>query len=204
MATQNRTTYTTRTITYEQDDMLDRLLINADMEKKIRGYIKKVLKETQGEVSSYAGTILPNDPRNARKAVRHMVYKSLLGGNVSILQRRKAGNRGMVPSSNRGRSERTEKMLGYQGVDRGFILRFLNAGTDTRTVQNMNNHPIKRSDRPRWKNPRKPERKYKGPIGNRGSITARHWFPGAAHKALEAARDKLAQLIEDEIKKATL
>lgn len=71
------------------------------------------------------------------------------------------------------RSRRTEDLLTYQGADRGFILRFLNAGTDDR-----NSH-----------------------IGHRGAISARSFFADSSQQAMEKAAQQLDGLIEDLIKK---
>ena len=71
------------------------------------------------------------------------------------------------------RSRRTEDLLTYQGADRGFILRFLNAGTGDRESR----------------------------IGNRGSISARNFFENSSQKAMEQAAAQLDTMIEDLIKK---
>ena len=70
------------------------------------------------------------------------------------------------------RSRRTEDLLTYQGADRGFILRFLNAGTEGRESR----------------------------IGNRGSIAARSFFATSSQQAMEQAAEQLDTLIEDLIK----
>mgnify|MGYP006974590910 CR=1 FL=1 len=71
------------------------------------------------------------------------------------------------------RNPRTIQIDSYQGKDRGFILRFLNQGTSDRESR----------------------------IGNRGSITARHFFADSSQKAMEKAAEQLDALIEDLIKK---
>ena len=70
------------------------------------------------------------------------------------------------------RSRRTEDLLTYQGADRGFILRFLNAGTSDRESR----------------------------IGNRGNISARSFFATSSQQAMEKAAEQLDTLIEDLIK----
>jgi hypothetical protein len=70
------------------------------------------------------------------------------------------------------RSRRTEDLLTYQGADRGFILRFLNAGTSDRESR----------------------------VGRRGSIAARNFFATSAQSAMEKAAAQLDTLIEDLIK----
>lgn len=114
------------------------LTTNPEMEKRIRRIIGRGMKQMKTWMTKQAADKMDNDPRQAYKAVRYMVYRRILGGNVNILQRRKAGAAGSYtpqrhPSSGRGgnrmkRSDRTASLEGYQGSDRGFILRFINAG----------------------------------------------------------------------------
>ena len=175
-----------------QKQELERLLMsNPAMEKKVHGLIRKVLLAARRDVSKSAQEKIKTDPRQAYKAVKSAVYRRILGGNISILNKRKAGKRGPVPpivhqletrvnskGNHRGgnrmpRSRRTEDLLTYQGADRGFILRFLNAGTSDRESR----------------------------IGNRGSISARNFFENSSQKAMEQAAAQLDALIEDLIKK---
>ena len=175
-----------------QKQELEKLLMsNPAMEKKVQGLIRKVLLQARKEISNDAKGAMKSDPRQAYKAVKTAVYRRILGGNVSILSKRRAGKRGPVPpvvhqletrvnskGNHRGgnrmpRSRRTEDLLTYQGADRGFILRFLNAGTDARESR----------------------------IGNRGSISARSFFGNSSQKAMEKAAEQLDMLIEDLIKK---
>ena len=178
----------------KQREELERLLMsNPEMEKKVQGLIRKVLLQARKTISGDISTKIKNDPRQAYKAVKTAVYRRILGGNVSILNKRRAGTgtRGPVPpvvhkletktnskGNHRGgnrmpRSRRTEDLLTYQGADRGFILRFLNAGTDDRESR----------------------------IGNRGSIAPRNFFANSSRKAMEQAAEQLDQLIEELIKK---
>ena len=148
-------------------------------------------------MSQSAKEVIKNDPRSAYKAVKYMTYRQVLGGNVSILTRkRRSKDAAIIPTSSRAdmRSAKTKRMLSYSGEDRGFILRFLNSGTGNRVVQGINNHSIGEVNR-------NPKRKYKGGIGNRGSIPARNWFPGAGQKAMEKAAAQFAELIQKEINK---
>lgn len=114
------------------------LMSNHAMEKKVQGLISKVLLTARKEISDAASRKIKNDPRQAYKAVKSAVYRRILGGNVSILNKRKAGARGPVPpvyhalehrtnskGNHRGgnrmpRSRRTEDLMTYQGSDRGF------------------------------------------------------------------------------------
>lgn len=169
------------------------LMSNPAMEKKVQGLIRKVLLVARREVSNAANqtSVIKSDPRQAYKAVKSAVYRNILGGNISILSKRRAGTRGPIPpvvhqletrtnskGNHRGgnrmpRSRRTEDLMTYQGADRGFILRFLNAGTEGR----------------------------KSSIGNRGSIAARAFFGTSSQKAMEKAAEQLDTLIQELIKK---
>ena len=178
-------------IVRQKQELESLLMSNPEMEKKVQGLIRKVLMAARRTISNDAKGVMKNDPRQAYKAVKSAVYRRILGGNVSILNKRKAGKRGPVPpvvhqletrvnskGNHRGgnrmpRSRRTEDLLTYQGADRGFILRFLNAGTEGRESR----------------------------IGNRGSISARNFFENSSQKAMEQAAAQLDALIEDLIKK---
>ena len=169
------------------------LMSNPEIEKKVQGLIRKVLLQARRQISDAASqpSVMKSDPRQAYKAVKSAVYRRILGGNVSILSKRKAGHRLSPPpivhqletrlnskGNHRGgnrmpRSRRTEDLLTYQGADRGFILRFLNAGTEGRESR----------------------------IGNRGSIAARSFFADSSQQAMEKAAEQLDTLIEDLIKK---
>ena len=130
-------------------------------------------------MSQDARGILPNDPRKAYQAVRHSVYKRVLGGQVNILQKSRAGGRmsiarpprtlrpGQRGGNRRKRSARTNQVDGYIGSDRGFILRFMNAGTVERKTR----------------------------YGKRGSIRARNWFGTSSAFAMDTAAGKLEELI---------
>ena len=170
----------------ELSKKLDRLQArDSQMEQRITKIIREAIKAARSMVTADAKGAVGSDPRHAYKAVRSMVYKRILGGNISILQKRKAGSgksgyeppRTLRPGQRGGnrvpRSARTQQMMDYEGSDRGFILRFLNSGTGQRTAGTRNGRLH----------------------GNRGSIAARNWFPSSGQRAMNAA----AQYIIDEI-----
>ena len=66
---------------------------------------------------------------------------------------------------------------------------------DMRTVENLNNHPIRLAQRPEGK------RTYRGGIGNRGRIAARNWFEPLATKELNNAAEQFDLLLDALIKK---
>lgn len=152
------------------------------MKKHLKMIIRKVMSDARKRMTVDAKTALPNDPRRAYMAVRHSVYKRILGGQVNILNKRagrlnskmsvyhpprtlRAGQRG---GNRRKRSSKTDRIDGYYGNDRGFILRFVNSGTIVRDTR----------------------------YGSRGSIKARNWFGTSATKVMNKAAEELSLLIE--------
>jgi hypothetical protein len=146
---------------------------------------------------------MESDPRNAYKAVRFAVYKRLFGGQVNILQSRRAGvmrlyepqrtlDPGKRGGNRRQRSQRTTNLMSYNGVDRGFILRWLNGGmnrTHPRTIRFTEN-PNRKVDK--WnKHPN---------TGYRGAIAARNWFGNASLMELRTVASEMQQLIDKIIK----
>ena len=185
-------------IIIERNDVLERLLISGEMESRVRKIIQTVLKEAEIRAEGGVRSAVPHDPRGAYKAVRHAVYKRVLGGNLSILNSRKrSGSVAQVSASVRGRSGKTQRTLGYSGEDRGFILRFLNSGTGQRFVSTLNARDIVRKS----VDERPGGRSYKGGIGNRGSINARNFFGRVAQRELNEAAKRIGELIEEEINK---
>lgn len=179
------------------------LTTNPKMEKQLKEIIRKVLKDAAKDTRLDAKKMLGNrDPRQAYRAVKHVVYKSIFGGNINIVSpRRRSGSAASLPPSRSGRvrSSRTRQIMQYWGRDRAFILRFLNNGTKGREVKTMNDSRIKRTTRPQWKNPRTPQRTYKGRIGNRGELDAQNWFQSSSVRNLEKSAGVICDLIEDAI-----
>ena len=173
----------------KQREDLERLLMsNPAMEKKVQGLIRKVLMVARREIGKSI-KFDHGDPRQAYKAVKTSVYRQILGGNVSILNKRRAGSPGsyepprkLRPGQRGGnrvpRGERTDTVMHYQGADRAFVLRFLNAGTTDREAGTRGGRLS----------------------GNRGSIKARNFFVDSSHRAMQQAADQLSHLIDDLIK----
>ena len=161
-----------------------RLLVSdPETRKRLKAVIRKEIKNARNKTASDVRNSLENDPRSAYRAVKHAVYKSVLGGNVSILAARKAGVRYrlLVPRkldenpNQRGgnripRSPRTEALETYFGKDRGFVLRFLNSGTEERHTR----------------------------FGNRRSIAARYIFERTAPWHMDQAAEAIAKAFEEE------
>lgn len=183
----------------ERKQALHRMMSSSPgMDKRLRAVIRKCLasakKSLQAEAASGLG--MKSDPRKAYKAVRHSVYKRILGGNLNILQKRTAGSPGNYapPRKNShrggnrwGRSERTKSVQGYTGEDRGFILRFLNVGTDGREIHSYTDKDDKKHN-------------LRSGNGNRGSIASRDWFGNASVKQFEQYAQMIENVIDDILK----
>lgn len=150
-----------------------------EMRKKIHAVLRIILKDVRKGLSQEArtGLKMKGDPRDAYKAVRFAVYKKILGGQVNILQKRKAGALHLPEYTRReartgrggnrwGRSERTNQVDGYWGADRGFVLRFLNQGTQGREVHSYTG--------------RDGARHTLSKNANRAQIESRDWFGEAS------------------------
>lgn len=150
----------------------------------LRKAIRKVIMEARDSVAAAARASMKDDPRGAAQAVRTVVYKKVLGANVNILNSRRAhgashyapprkldANPRQRGGNRRPRSMRTQQVMDYSALDRGFILRFVNAGTAGRQTR----------------------------YGNRGSISARHFFRAAGERAVGQAADRLSALIDSEL-----
>ena len=172
----------------QQNRAFGRLMFtDKETRKRIRKIIREELKDTAKRLREDARYEMKEDPRKAYRAVKSTVYKRILGGNVSILNPKKAGPRyqlvrqrklDMNPNQRGGnrrkRSPRTEQVDTYFGRDRAWILRIISSGTDTRHTR----------------------------YGNRGSIAARNWFQNMAPKEMELAAGNLADVIEEELAEA--
>ena len=174
------------TATVRQKAALEAMLVsNPDTAAAMRKLISAEVSKARAAVAQAASGALKNDPREAWKAVRRSVYKSILGGQVNILNQKGAasGSNGYRPArkldsnphqrggNRRKRRANTDRIDGYVGKDRGFILRFVNSGTAERQTR----------------------------YGRRGSITARNWFPNIGQRELEAAAERLAVAIDREL-----
>lgn len=170
-----------------------------DFEKRLRGVIRKILGEARANLRKDAasGLQMKDDPRHAYKAVRYAVYKRLFGGQVNILNSRKAGAetgyrpaRTLTPGQRGGnrRIRNSRNLDKYEGQDRGFILRWLNAGmtkTNPRVIKFTENES------------RKVDKWNKHPnTGNRGAIRARNWFGDASLRELQSIAGKMQEIVD--------
>ena len=177
-------------VVMRQKAALESMLVsNPDTAANIRKLITQEIAKARAAISQSAKGAMASDPRQAYKAVRRSVYKSILGGQVNIFnprggasssgssfaKARKLDNHPHQRGGNRRkRSARTDQVDGYVGKDRGFILRFVNSGIS----------------KPR-------QTRY----GNRGVIAARNWLATSGQKDLEAAAERLSALIDKELVK---
>lgn len=185
-------------VVLEQQKVLEQALSsNPKTQKALQKLIRKALIQARAEVSESI-KFKNGDPRESAKAVRTSVYKNILGGNLNIYNSRKAhGATSYTPPrkgiSGRGgnrriRTERTRKIMSYAPLDRGFILRWLNAGVNDRSIE-FTERLGRKADK--WnKHPN---------TGNRGSIAARNFFGSSGNRALNRAVENLATMIDTEL-----
>ena len=159
------------------------LSTNPGFDTSVKGAIRKVLKEARNKISDDAKSYIENDPRKAARAIKHTVYKSLFGGNVSILSKRRAGPKydlirqktsrpGQVGGNRRPRVESRNRLDQYYGSDRGFILRFLSSGTVNRDTR----------------------------YGKRGAIRSTNMFSHIATWHMQQAAEDVANAINEYVK----
>ena len=154
--------------------------------------LRMVLSEARNKLSRDVKAYMQSDPRRASRAVKYALYKRIFGGNISILGKRggtagrestyepprklregqRGGNR-IKRVLGRSKTEKYERnrLAKYYGADRGFVLRFINAGTSPRTSR----------------------------YGNRGSIGATGWFGKMAPWHMDTAAAEVADAITEYI-----
>ena len=171
----------------ENSEMLGHIMTEDPyMAANLRKLIRQVLKEARGKLSKDIANYLDNDPRKAARAVKFGVYKSLFGGNLSILTKRKAGAKyelirqktlqpGQRGGNRRPRVPERNRLDYYFGSDRSFILRFMSSGTVERNTR----------------------------YGSRGSISQRNLFGRTAPWQMETAAEEVAANITEYIKQQT-
>jgi len=160
------------------------MFTDKETRNRIRKIIREELKDAAKRLREDARYEMNEDPRKAYRGVKSTVYRKILGGNVSILNPKKAGPRYQLikdrkldhnpyqrGGNRRLRSARTEQIDSYFGRDRAWILRIISSGTVERSTK----------------------------YGNRGSITARSWFQNMAPHEMELAAGNLAEVIDEEL-----
>lgn len=183
------------------------LSTNPKTKEALQGLVRKCIFEARRQVAMSI-KFANGDPRNTRQAIRSTVYRKVFGGNLNILDPKKAHGKNayQTPQTNRGhlrggnrmaRSPRTQQILDYSGLDREFIMRFVDSGTRQRFVGFRN---AQKSNSRRYLETKQRWDAGGGRTGNRGAIAARGFFARYGERALEIAADKLATLIESELK----
>ena len=156
------------------------------VKKQINFLVKKVMQAALKKTRAETRAKMKSDPRKAYQAVKMMVYKKIIGGNLNIFAPRKAGESkyadfhtrsrmtpGQRGGNRRKRSENTIRMDTYMGKDRGFILRWMQRGTADRRIQTSK----------------------QGATGNRGRLKASLDFPGITERHLQTALDELTEAL---------
>ena len=189
----------------EQQQILEKALsTNPKTQKALQKLIRVALMQARASMESYVKTKLENgDPRGAARAIRTSVYRKILGGNINILNGKKAhGSNNYEPprtlrpgqrgGNRRPRSGRTDTVMHYAGADRGFILRFVNSGTKQRAIQRLTR--ISGTNKFKWVS-------NASEYGNRGSIASRDFFRAGAEPRMQRAVEYLADIIDEELEK---
>lgn len=190
----------------EQKALEAALSTNPKTQKALQKLVREVVLEARRNVVNSI-QFDNGDPRNTRQAIRTTVYRKILGGNLNILDPKKAHGKNSysTPKTSRGkkrggnrmaRSPRTQQILDYSGLDREFIMRFVDSGTKQRFVGFRNamssNHNRYLQTKDRWD-------AGENRTGNRGAIAARVFFARYGERAMEMAAERLAVLIETEL-----
>jgi hypothetical protein len=189
-------------ISNQEQNLRAAMSTDPKMRKVIQQHIREALFEARRDVMN-SMEFDNGDPRGARRAIRTSVYEKVLGGQINILNGKKAhGSNSYEPprkgSSGRGgnrrpRSQRTQEIMSYAPIDRGFILRFVNSGTKTRVIGFRNT--IK-GNRARYDSlATRIHSGDKSRTGKRGSIAARNWFASSAESAMANAAANIAEMI---------
>lgn len=170
----------------------DKPVLRAVLARIIRKVANNVRKNARKDIKNY----MDSDTRQASQAVKVAVYKSIMGGNVSILDPKKASSWRCTVNKTRKldsdphmrggnrvpRSKRTEELDGYFGTDRAFVLRFLSQGAD-RTKSNMRVQGNRRV------------------AAHRNVLSSRFNFESIAQGHLDKELDSIEELASQEIQK---
>lgn len=187
----------------QQKEVLERALsTNPKTKQALQKLIRKVIRQARQDTIRNIH-FANGDPRGSRQSVRTSVYQKILGANINIYNSKRSHGtvnytpkRKARPLKARGgnrveASERTKKMQGYPPLDRGMILRWVNAGTRGRYAGFGRNG--------------KTEADYErfvlrtGGRGWRGQIAPRNFFRTAGEPAMLKAVDALATMIDEEL-----
>ena len=178
---------------------------DGELGEKLREVVSEIIKEARYDIKKSI-KFDNGDPRGAAGAVRRMVYRKLLGGNVNILSSKLSGNRSSYEAprklrdGQRGgnrmlRSQRTDDILHYPPIDRGFILRFVNSGTHPRYAAGRNGKWSKKGNNRTFFKLQEQGDNY------RGSIAPRNFFAQSGESIMRKALENLSTIIDQEFNK---
>jgi hypothetical protein len=153
----------------------------------VRAELGKVLGIMRARAVQKAQTVAKAG--SASSAVLRKTYKDEYAGNINIASPRgriSSRKRLYEPGTKKPRhvGDRTRQINEYFGPDRGFILRFLEGGTDVRTAKSFG--PTGRGSTASW--------------GNRRSIAPRSFFHNMKND-MEQAAQQLGQTLAEHVEK---
>lgn len=178
---------------------------DSEMSEKLREFIAKEMKSARDNIVK--GIKFNNgDPRGAAHSVKRAVYKKILGGNVNIISNKVSGGAssyeaprklrvGQRGGNRMPRSQRTDKILHYGPIDRGFILRFVNSGTHPRYAAGSNGKWTKRGGNRTFFRLQNEGDYY------RGAISPRNFFGRLGEQAMNRALENLVRMVDQEFNK---
>lgn len=149
--------------------------------KDLRKIVRKEIGDVRKKVVQAAAGAMATDPNRSRNAVLGTVYKRVIGGSVSLFDRKKVKKMRLVKQKrggasgiirNRYVSDRTKQIRGYMPENRGFILRFINKGTQVRTANG------------------------RGGRGNRGMIQGKNFFEPVANAGMKMAAENMRKQVD--------
>lgn len=188
-------------ISNQEQNLRAAMSTDPKMRKVIQQHIREALFEARREMMSNIN-FENGDPRQSARAIRTAVYQKVLGGNINILNGKKAhGANNYEPprkpsvrgGNRRKRSTRTQQIMSYAPLDRSWILRLVNSGTKTRVIGFRNTLRSNRSLYDKTVTRIHSGDKYH--TGNRGAIAARNWFMQSAESNLGNAAQQIADMI---------
>lgn len=184
-------------------------VVDGELGKRLREAIFQEMKAARDRVVNDIH-FANGDPRKTANAVKRYVAGKYLGGVLSILDGKKSsGNRnsyeaprkvypgmkGHRGGNRRLRSQRTQEILDLPSSDRGFILRFVNSGTNPRYAAGRNGKWSKNGSNATFGKLQEEGDYF------RGSIAPRNFFGQSGERELLRAMNNLSAIIDDEFEK---
>lgn len=189
---------------FEKEEKMLRslMLLDTSFEKRLRDFIAQEIKEARNSIVSQI-KFENGDPRGARHSIRRIVYDKILGGAIVIPPQTKASTkndyeppRKLTPKQRGGnriiRSLRTDDIMHYGPLDRGWILRMVNAGTHPRYANGRNGRWDKKGMNRTFFRLQREGDYY------RGSIAPRNFFHDYGNRAVSAAIQNIRRMVDEE------